>query len=58
MIIPVVMNYFCGDAEAGSAVVLLGASSQTGCGGFRSRGVNKTGLWSKGCLFESEGEII
>lgn len=56
MIIPVVMNYFCGDAEAGIAVVLLGASSQTDCGGGRSLRVNKTDLWPKGCLFESEGK--
>lgn len=55
MIIPVVMNYFCADAEGMIIMLFLGTSSQTDYGGGSSLRVNKTGLWPKGCLFESEG---
>lgn len=55
MTILVVIHYFCGNAEGMITVLFLGASFQTDCGGGISRRVNKTGLWPKGCLIESEG---
>lgn len=52
--IPVVINYFCGNAEGMITMLFLGASFQTDCGGGTSLRVDKTGLWPKGCLIESE----